>query len=79
MFQHHHDRDWEHNKLDPLERRNSRRGMGIRPIKLRKTDRWKQYQTRRYHQAKFGGLGGVWKIASSRKFEQHQRQWLSES
>jgi hypothetical protein len=62
----------------PRERRNSRRGKGIRLIKLPQMDRWPQYRTRRYHQAKFRGLVGVWKIASPREFEQHQCQRLGE-
>jgi hypothetical protein len=41
-------------------------------------DRWKQYQTQHDHQARFGVLTGVWKIASSREFEQYQSQRLGE-
>jgi hypothetical protein len=78
MFQQHHDRDWEHNELNPRERRSRRRAKGIRLIKLRQMDRWKQHRTQRYHHAKFGGLVDVWKIASLREFEQHQRQRVAE-
>jgi hypothetical protein len=53
-------------------------GKGLRMIKLHQMDRWKQYRTRRYHQAKFGELVGVWKIISSREFEQHLRQRVRE-
>jgi hypothetical protein len=49
-------------------------GKGILLIKLRQIGRWKQHLTRRYHQAKFGELVQVWKIASCREFEQHQGQ-----
>jgi hypothetical protein len=78
MFQEHHDRDWEHNEFNPWEHRSGRRGKGIRLIKLRQMDRWKQYRTRRHHQAKFGELAGVCEIASSREFKSHQGQQLGE-
>jgi hypothetical protein len=78
MFQQNHDRGWEHNEFDPQERRSSRRGKGIRLIKLPQMDRWKQCRTRRYYQAKFGGLLRVWKITPSREFEESQRLTNSE-
>jgi hypothetical protein len=78
MFQQHHDRHWEHNEFDPRERRSSGRGKGICVIKLRQIGRWQLYLTRRYHQAKSGGLEAVWKIPSSREFKQHQGQRVGE-
>jgi hypothetical protein len=53
-------------------------GKGIRLIQLCQMDQCNQYGTRRYHQAKFGGLIGVWKIVPSREFKQYQRQRLGE-
>jgi hypothetical protein len=54
-------------------------GQGNSSDKVASDNRCKQYRGQRYHQAKVGGLVAVWKIASSREFEQHQRQRLGES
>jgi hypothetical protein len=78
MFQQHYHRNWEHNEFDPRERRSSRRGKGIRLIQLHQIGLWKQHLTQHYHQAKFEGLVGFWKITSSREFEQDHGQRVGE-